>query len=43
MPNNITKTELIEILISEYSLDKKTLDNMTFVLLKQKAIELGVF
>lgn len=43
MPNNITRTELIEILVSEYSLDKKTLDNMTFVLLKQKAIELGVF
>ena len=43
MPNNITKTELIEILISEYSLDKKTLDNMTFVLIKQKAVELGVF
>ena len=25
MPNNITKTELIEILVAEYSLDKKTL------------------
>lgn len=43
MPNNITKIELIEILVAEYSLDKKTLDNMTFVLIKQKAIELGVF
>lgn len=43
MPKNISKTELIIILSTEFSLDVESLKCMTFEAIKQKAIDLGVF
>ena len=43
LPDDITKPELIDILVFEYNFDRHMLERLVFKDIKQKAVELEVF
>lgn len=43
MPSDISKTELIDILVLEYNFNRLLLEKLSFVSLKQQCLDLEVF